>query len=69
MKPKKKSPYRKAGVMETRLVCDRMWGRRTCDWFTTVFPQYQGKELVFASNRLVDIDPAVFAWLSVNGKI
>lgn len=60
---------KKAGHLVTTLVCDRMWGQRTCDWFTQVFPQYRGRTLLFDSSKAREIDPAVYLWLSANGKI
>lgn len=55
--------------MVTTFKCDRMWGRYTCDWFATRFPQFKGRELTFRSDRAAEIAPEVFAWLTVNNYL
>lgn len=50
----------------TVLKCDRMWGRRTCNWFSSVFPEMRGRELTFRSDRAVELSPRMAAWLFEN---
>ena len=58
----------KAGMVTT-LICDRMWGRYTCNWFCRQFPAMRGRTLEFRSDKAVEIDPAMFEWLTVNGYL
>lgn len=55
----------------TKLVCDRMWGRKTCNWFTTAFPSMKGKTLEFHSDRAVEFAGRVgmLEWLMDNRYI
>ncbi len=56
--------------MQTRLLCGRLWGRRTGNWFCTAFPTYRRTDvLLFDSARAVALDPMVWAWLTENGFI
>lgn len=52
--------------MVTTLKCDRMWGKRTCDWFCARFPQMKGRDLTFRSNRAVELAPEMALWLMEN---
>lgn len=58
-------PKAKMGMVTT-LKCDRMWGRKTCNWFTTAFPDFKGRELSFRSDRGTELAPAVAVWLFTN---
>lgn len=55
--------------MVTTFICDRMWGRYTCNRFIHQFPQFRGRELTFSSHKSVELDPVVYAWLKVNQYI